>query len=158
MKTKKIILSRNCLLALPRLLLHFIPNKVIVRFSDFKTNEYCNLLGGEYFEPQEENPDDRLARRSRYYSEDYKEAFGLECKAIQKCGKKWDLTNVAVMIPFCRTVEELIKVKDTMEEYGLEQRKRRTGIISDGGTAFQYYYWPKNLQNISTGFPSAPMI
>jgi len=97
----------------------FYPYKVIVRFSDFKSNEYRNLLGGKHFEPQEENPMIGWRGASRYYSEEYKAAFGLECKAIKKAREEMGLTNVVVMIPFCRTVEELLKVKEVMAEYGL---------------------------------------
>ncbi|HMN06557.1 MAG TPA: phosphoenolpyruvate synthase [Flavobacteriales bacterium] len=101
----------------------FHPNKVIVRFSDFKTNEYRNLLGGEHFEPEEENPMIGWRGASRYYSDAYKEAFGLECKAIRRVREKMGLKNVVVMIPFCRTVEELHKVTAVMKEYGLERGK-----------------------------------
>lgn len=101
----------------------FYPNKVIVRFSDFKSNEYKNLLGGEHFEPNEENPMIGWRGASRYYSEAYKEAFGLECKAIRRVREKMGLKNVVVMIPFCRTVEELQKVTAVMKEYGLERGK-----------------------------------
>lgn len=99
----------------------FYPQTVIVRFSDFKSNEYYNLLGGKYFEPKEENPMIGWRGASRYYSTEYKAAFGLECKAIQNVREEMGLTNVAVMIPFCRTVSELIKVKEVMKEFGLEQ-------------------------------------
>ena len=101
----------------------FYPNKVIVRFSDFKSNEYYNLLGGKYFEPHEENPMIGWRGASRYYSDKYKEAFGLECKAIRRVREEMGLTNVVVMIPFCRTVDELLKVHDVMKEYGLERGK-----------------------------------
>ena len=101
----------------------FYPNKVIVRFSDFKSNEYKNLLGGEHFEPNEENPMIGWRGASRYYSEAYKEAFGLECKAIRRVREKMGLKNVVVMVPFCRTVEELKKVKGVMDEYGLKRGK-----------------------------------
>jgi len=97
----------------------FYPYKVIVRFSDFKSNEYRNLLGGKHFEPQEENPMIGWRGASRYYSEEYKAAFGLECKAIKKAREEMGLNNVVVMIPFCRTIEELLKVKEVMAEYGL---------------------------------------
>jgi len=97
----------------------FYPNKVIVRFSDFKSNEYFNLLGGKYFEPAEENPMIGWRGASRYYSEAYREAFGLECKAIKRVREEMGLENVVVMIPFCRTVEELIRVKEVMAGYGL---------------------------------------
>ena len=101
----------------------FYPNKVIVRFSDFKSNEYFNLLGGKYFEPHEENPMIGWRGASRYYSDTYKAAFGLECIAIKKVREEMGLDNVVVMIPFCRTVEELHKVHDVMKEYGLERGK-----------------------------------
>ncbi len=97
----------------------FYPHKTIVRFSDFKTNEYYNLLGGKYYEPNEENPMIGWRGASRYYSEAYKEAFGLECRAIKKVREEMGLKNVTVMIPFCRTVEELLKVAEVMKEYGL---------------------------------------
>jgi pyruvate,water dikinase len=101
----------------------FYPNKVIVRFSDFKSNEYFNLLGGKYFEPHEENPMIGWRGASRYYSDKYKEAFALELKAIRKVREEMGLSNVVVMIPFCRTVEELLKVQAVMKEYGLERGK-----------------------------------
>lgn len=97
----------------------FYPKKVIVRFSDFKSNEYFNLLGGNHFEPHEENPMIGWRGASRYYSESYKPAFGLECRAIKIVREEMGLDNVVVMIPFCRTVEELIKVQEVMEEFGL---------------------------------------
>ena len=99
----------------------FYPNEIIVRFSDFKSNEYCNLLGGKYFEPHEENPMIGWRGASRYYSKNYKEAFGLECKAIKYLREIIGLDNVVVMIPFCRTVKECIQVQETMKEFGLER-------------------------------------
>lgn len=99
----------------------FYPEKVIVRFSDFKTNEYFNLLGGQHFEPVEENPMIGWRGASRYYSEAYKEAFGLECRAIKIVREEMGLDNVIVMVPFCRTVPELIRVKEVMKAYGLER-------------------------------------
>jgi pyruvate,water dikinase len=97
------------------------PNPAIVRFSDFKTNEYYNMPGGKYFEPSEENPMIGWRGASRYYSEAYREAFGLECKAIKKVREIIGLENVLVMIPFCRTVNELMMVYDVMREYGLQR-------------------------------------
>jgi len=97
----------------------FYPQKVIVRFSDFKSNEYYNLLGGKYFEPSEENPMIGWRGASRYYSPQYKEAFGLECRAIRRVREEMGLDNVVVMIPFCRTVGELLKVQAVMAEFGL---------------------------------------
>ena len=99
----------------------FYPNKVIVRFSDFKTNEYENLLGGNHFEPKEENPMIGWRGASRYYSEKYRHAFGLECLAIKRVREKMGLSNVVVMIPFCRTVKELQRVYDVMKTYGLQR-------------------------------------
>lgn len=99
----------------------FYPNRVIVRFSDFKSNEYENLLGGKYFEPKEENPMIGWRGASRYYSEEYQRAYGLECKAIKRVREQMGLTNVVVMIPFCRTISELLKVYSVMESYGLKR-------------------------------------
>ncbi len=99
----------------------FYPKPVIVRFSDFKSNEYANLIGGKHFEPVEENPMIGWRGASRYYSPQFKEAFGLECKAILRVRNKMGLKNVKVMIPFCRTPEEGEKVLKVMEEYGLKR-------------------------------------
>lgn len=99
----------------------FYPNKVIVRFSDFKSNEYFNLPGGNHFEPEEENPMLGWRGASRYYSEAYREAFGWECKAIKKVRETMGLDNVVVMIPFCRTPRELLNVQKVMKEYGLKR-------------------------------------
>jgi len=101
----------------------FYPKQAIVRMSDFKSNEYYNLLGGSYFEPTEENPMIGWRGASRYYSEQYEYAFGMECKAIKRVRKKMGLDNVTIMIPFCRTVEELQKVYKVMKKYGLERGK-----------------------------------
>ncbi len=101
----------------------FFPHTVIVRFSDFKTNEYRNLVGGSHFEPVEENPMIGWRGASRYYSDSYREAFSMECKAIARVREKMGLTNVAVMIPFCRTVGELVKVTRILSENGLEKGK-----------------------------------
>ena len=99
----------------------FYPNPVIVRLSDFKSNEYKNLLGGEYYEPNEENPMLGWRGASRYYNEAYKDAFQLECKAIKYARDVMKMTNIIVMIPFCRTPEECKKVINIMEEYGLKR-------------------------------------
>ncbi|WMJ75081.1 phosphoenolpyruvate synthase [Cytophagaceae bacterium ABcell3] len=99
----------------------FYPKEVIVRMSDFKTNEYANLIGGSDFEPKEENPMLGFRGASRYYSEAYKEGFGLECRAMKKVRDEMGLHNVKLMVPFCRTVEEGRKVLDIMKHYGLRQ-------------------------------------
>jgi pyruvate,water dikinase len=99
----------------------FYPNDVIVRLSDFKTNEYANLIGGHLYEPVESNPMIGWRGASRYYDEKFKEAFGLECKAILKARDEMGLTNIKVMVPFCRTPEEGKRVIATMAEFGLIQ-------------------------------------
>lgn len=99
----------------------FYPNDVIVRFSDFKTNEYANLVGGYLYEPEEHNPMIGWRGASRYYDEKFKPAFALECKAIKKVRDEMGLTNVKVMVPFCRTPDEGRKVIAVMEEFGLKQ-------------------------------------
>ncbi len=97
----------------------FWPNHVIVRFSDFKTNEYRTLLGGEAYEPKEENPMIGWRGASRYYDPKFKPAFMLEAAAVKMVREDMGLTNVIPMVPFCRTVEEGIKVQETMAEAGL---------------------------------------
>jgi pyruvate, water dikinase len=99
----------------------FYPNDVIVRMSDFKSNEYANLLGGRQFEPVEENPMIGFRGASRYYSPLYKDGFALECKAMKRVREDMGFRNVKLMIPFCRTVEEGRNVLDTLREFGLEQ-------------------------------------
>lgn len=99
----------------------FYPKDVIVRMSDFKSNEYANLIGGKEFELKEENPMIGFRGASRYYNERYKEGFRLECEAMKKVRNEMGLTNVKLMIPFCRTVEEGKKVVGLMEEYGLKR-------------------------------------
>ncbi|MCK5475350.1 MAG: phosphoenolpyruvate synthase [Candidatus Pacebacteria bacterium] len=106
----------------------FYPNDVIVRFSDFKTNEYANLIGGTYFEPKEENPMIGWRGASRYYDDKYRDAFKLECQAIKKVREEFGLTNVIVMVPFCRTVEEGKKVLQVMKEAGLERGKNKLRV------------------------------
>jgi pyruvate,water dikinase len=99
----------------------FYPKPVIVRMSDFKSNEYARLIGGSEYEPEEENPMLGFRGASRYYDDRYKAGFKLECLAIQRVREDMGLTNVKVMIPFCRTVEEGEKVIALMAEHGLPQ-------------------------------------
>lgn len=101
----------------------FHPNQVIVRMSDFKSNEYANLIGGKLYEPHEDNPMIGWRGASRYYDPRYKAAFGLECRALKKVRDEMGLSNVTVMIPFVRTPEEGRRVLDTMREFGFEQGK-----------------------------------
>ena len=97
------------------------PHPVIVRLSDFKTNEYADLIGGQAFEPHEENPMLGWRGASRYYSDDYREGFALECEALKRVRDEMGFTNVVAMIPFCRTPEEADRVIDVMADHGLER-------------------------------------
>ncbi|MHB9019723.1 MAG: phosphoenolpyruvate synthase [Minisyncoccota bacterium] len=101
----------------------FWPNKVIIRFSDFKTNEYSKLIGGAMYEPHEENPMIGWRGASRYYDPKFREAFGLECKAMKKVREKMGLANVVPMIPFCRTPHEAEQCVAVMKENGLDRSK-----------------------------------
>lgn len=101
----------------------FYPKDVIVRMSDFKTNEYAQLIGGRLFEPEEENPMLGFRGASRYYHDKYREGFGMECEAMRQVRDELGLTNVKLMIPFCRTLEEGNKVLQVMKEYGLIKGK-----------------------------------
>jgi len=101
----------------------FYPKPVIVRMSDFKTNEYANLLGGRYFEPTEENPMLGFRGASRYGHPAYAEGFALECAAIRHTREQMGLTNIKLMIPFCRRVEEGERVVALMRDLGLERGK-----------------------------------
>ncbi len=99
----------------------FYPKDAIVRLSDFKSNEYANLIGGQIYEPVEHNPMIGWRGASRYYSPNFEPAFALECEALKKVRDEMGLSNVKIMIPFCRTVEEGKKVIGIMEKYGLKQ-------------------------------------
>ncbi len=101
----------------------FYPQPVVVRMSDFKSNEYANLLGGRQFEPDEENPMIGWRGASRYYHPKYREAFGLECVVLKRVRDEMGLANVVPMIPFCRTPQEGMKVLGEMAKYGLERGK-----------------------------------
>ncbi len=106
----------------------FYPKSVIVRLSDFKSNEYANLLGGKQFEPQEENPMLGWRGASRYYDERYREAFALECQAMKKVRDEMGLTNVILMVPFCRTPTEGRRVLAEMAKNGLVQGENNLQI------------------------------
>ncbi len=101
----------------------FYPKPVIVRMSDFKSNEYANLLGGQQFEPKEENPMLGWRGASRYYDPNYRQAFAMECQAFKRVRDEMGLTNVVPMIPFCRTPDEGRKVLAEMAEHGLVRGK-----------------------------------
>jgi len=99
----------------------FYPKDVIVRLSDFKSNEYADLIGGRRYEPTEENPMLGFRGASRYYNPRYQAGFALECRAMKKVREEMGLTNVKLMIPFCRTVEEGRLVLAEMEKHGLRR-------------------------------------
>ncbi|HWR25475.1 MAG TPA: phosphoenolpyruvate synthase, partial [Methanosarcina sp.] len=99
----------------------FYPKPVVVRMSDFKTNEYASLLGGSYFEMQENNPMLGFRGASRYFDERYREGFALECRAMKRVREGMGLKNLILMIPFCRTIDEARKVIDEMEKNGLKR-------------------------------------
>ncbi len=101
----------------------FYPKDVIIRFSDFKTNEYRTLLGGELYEPHEENPMIGWRGASRYYDEKFKTAFGFECDALKKVRDNMGLTNVIPMVPFCRTTQEADEVLAVMKHHGLDREQ-----------------------------------
>ena len=107
----------------------FYPKPVIVRLSDFKSNEYRNLIGGIYFEPEEQNPMLGWRGASRYYHENYKKAFALECKAIKKVREEIGLTNVKVMVPFVRTVKEAENVLKELEKNSLTRGENNLEIV-----------------------------
>lgn len=120
-KDKKDYYVKNLALGIARIAATFYPQKVIIRLSDFKTNEYRTLLGGDMYEPHEENPMLGWRGASRYYDPKFKEAFGLECKAMKIVREDMGLTNMIPMVPFCRTPEEGKKVVEVMKEYGLDR-------------------------------------
>ncbi len=122
-KDKKEYYIENLALGIAKIGATFYPHKVIIRFSDFKTNEYRTLIGGELYEPHEENPMLGWRGASRYYDPKFKKAFGLECKAMKIVRENMGLTNVIPMIPFCRTPEEGRKVIEIMKENNLDREK-----------------------------------
>ena len=107
----------------------YSPEKVIVRMSDFKSNEYANLVGGEEFEPDEENPMIGYRGASRYISEDFRDCFALECEAIKRVRNDMGLTNVEIMIPFVRTLEEAEAVIEILGQHGLKRGENGLRII-----------------------------
>jgi len=102
----------------------FHPRPVIVRLSDFKTNEYAGLVGGSFFEPKEENPMIGFRGASRYAHEAYREGFALECRALRRVREDMGLDNVIVMIPFCRSIDEAVRVQQEMARHGLVRGER----------------------------------
>jgi pyruvate,water dikinase len=111
-------------LGLARIAAAVYPKPAIVRMSDFKTNEYANLIGGAEFEPKEENPMLGFRGASRYYSPEYRDGFALECRAILRLREEMGFRNVAVMIPFCRSPDEADRVLKVMAENGLARGEK----------------------------------
>ncbi len=109
----------------------FYPKKVIVRFSDFKTNEYKNLIGGRLFEREEENPMMGFRGASRYIDPEFQKAFKLECEAIKKARDEFGLKNICVMVPFCRTIKEGKQVKDLIKKFGLNDKKMPVYVMCE---------------------------
>ena len=107
----------------------FAPNPVIVRLSDFKSNEYAKLLGGDLFEPEEENPMIGFRGSSRYLSEDFRDCFELECRALKKVRDDMGLNNIEIMVPFCRTIEEAQQVTQLLADNGLKRGENALRII-----------------------------
>jgi len=99
------------------------PNPVIVRMSDFKTNEYARLIGGKAFKPEEANPMLGWRGASRYYSKGYRKGFALECRAVRRAREELGLTNIILMIPFCRSPEEADRVLAELSQHGLKRGK-----------------------------------
>jgi len=107
----------------------FAPNPVIVRLSDFKSNEYANLLGGERYEPGEENPMIGFRGASRYVAESFRDCFELECRALKRVREDMGLSHVEIMVPFCRTLDEARAVLDVLAENGLKRGENGLRII-----------------------------
>ncbi|AQS35732.1 phosphoenolpyruvate synthase [Shewanella psychrophila] len=107
----------------------FYPKKVIIRMSDFKSNEYANLVGGDRYEPEEENPMLGFRGASRYISDSFRDCFALECEAIKRVRNEMGLTNVEIMIPFVRTLGEAAQVIELLKEEGLERGKDGLRVI-----------------------------
>jgi len=107
----------------------FAPERVIVRLSDFKSNEYRNLVGGPLYEPEEENPMLGFRGASRYISEAFRPCFEFECRALKKVRDEMGLTNVAIMVPFVRTLDEAVAVIELLKENGLERGKNGLEVI-----------------------------
>lgn len=122
-KNKEFYFIQKLAEATAKMAVAFYPKEVIVRMSDFKSNEYANLLGGKEFEPDEENPMIGFRGASRYYHPKYRAAFEMECKAMKMVRDEMGLTNVKLMIPFCRTITEAEKVIEVMAECGLKRKE-----------------------------------
>ena len=126
----------------------FYPKQAIIRLSDFKSNEYFNLLGGNYFEPKEENPMIGWRGASRYYAKEFGKAFAMECRALKKVRNEYGLENITIMIPFCRTPGELTKILNILEQNDLKR----------GENGLKIYLMAEIPSNIILADQFAPMI
>ena len=133
----------------------FAPEPVIVRMSDFKSNEYANLVGGELYEPNEENPMIGFRGASRYLSPDFAECFAMECEALRYVRDEMGLTNVKIMIPFVRTIHEARGVIEPCAARAEARRERPPGH-HDVRTAPRTPFWPTSSWTTSMGSRSAP--
>ncbi|MDN3507064.1 MAG: phosphoenolpyruvate synthase [Simkaniaceae bacterium] len=130
-KSKQEHFIENLALGIGKIAASVYPHPVIVRMSDFKTNEYAGLIGGTAFEPKEDNPMLGFRGASRYYSPRYQEGFALECKAIKRVREKMGFDNVLVMIPFCRTPDEADKVLKVMADEGLKRKDLKIYVMCE---------------------------
>ena len=133
----------------------FYPKKVIVRMSDFKSNEYRKLIGGALYEPDEENPMLGFRGASRYISNQFAECFAMECRAMKFVRDEMGLTNVELMIPFVRTLNEAKRVNEIMEQYGLKRGVQRPSPQHDVRNPVQRASSPTSSSSTSTASPSA---
>ncbi len=133
----------------------FWPKPVIVRLSDFKSNEYSSLTGGTQYEPHEENPDARFPRRLALYRRSFRECFELECRALKKVRDEMGLTNVEIMVPFVRTVAEAAGVIDLLAAERPEARRERAAHHHDVRDSVQCGAGGPVPASISTVFRSA---
>ncbi len=136
----------------------FYPKPVILRLSDFKTNEYAHLVGGHLFEPEEANPMIGWRGASRYYHPDYREGFVLEIQAIKRVREEFGLTNLLVMVPFCRTPDEGKQVLDVMAEEGLRAGQGWPRGLCHGRDSIQHPHGRRVRRTCSMASPSAPTI
>ncbi len=133
----------------------FYPYDVLLRFSDFKSNEYASLIGGKLFEPVEENPMLGWRGASRYYDPEFEKAFALECQAVKRVREEMGLWNLSVMIPFCRTPEEGRKVIDAINRFGLTNRitkearkNKKSGVPQEGMEIWVMAEIPSNILQV----------
>ena len=131
MRTLRIFLLNVSLKAWQLLQRPFTPNPVWYGMSDFKSNEYASLLGGKFFEPEEDNPMIGFRGAARYAHPAYEEGFALECAAMKRVRNEMGFDNVILMIPFCRRVDEGEKVIETMAKYGLKQGENGSEDLCD---------------------------